>query len=346
VIDLRSDTVTTPTDAMRAAARDADVGDDVYGEDPTVNELEAAVADRLDHEAAVYVPTGTMGNQIAVRTHTEPGQEVLVDREAHVYNWEVGGLALHSGLQVRPFAETVAVEGRERGVPTPAGVRDAAVERSIHRAGTGLLCLENTHNGRGGLAIAPERIDAAAEAAHDLGVPVHLDGARLFDAAVARDVPPARFTRHVDSTMVCLSKGLGAPVGSVLAGDAAFVEAARRNRKLLGGGMRQAGVIAAPALLALDAVDRLAEDHRNAERLADGLDAIPGLDARPPETNVVLVETSAVADGAAAFRDRCVEAGVQCTVMGDAVARFCTHRDVDVDDVAAAVERVEETVAT
>src|SRR6056297_1705490 len=162
MVDLSSDTVTTPSDAMRDAAREADVGDDVYGEDPTVNDLEAAVADRLGFEAAVFVPTGTMGNQIAIRTHTEPGQEILVDREAHVYNWEVGGLALHSGLQTRAYEETVSRDGRERGVPTPGAIEAGHVAESLHRAGTGLVSLENTHNGRGGLAIAPERIDAAA----------------------------------------------------------------------------------------------------------------------------------------------------------------------------------------
>ena len=344
MIDLRSDTVTTPSDAMRDAARNADVGDDVYGEDPTVNELEAAVADRLGFEAAVFVPTGTMGNQIAIRTHTEPGQEILVDREAHVYNWEVGGLALHSGLQTRAYVETVRRDGRERGVPTPDAIEAGYVEESVHRAGTGLVSLENTHNGRGGLAIAPERIDAAAEAAHDLDVPVHLDGARLFNAAVAHDVPAERFTRHVDSAMVCLSKGLGAPIGSMLAGSAEFVEAARRNRKLLGGGMRQAGIIAAPGLLALDSVDRLAEDHRNADRLAVGLADLPGLDVVAPETNIVLVDVNDAAESAAAFKQACADVGVACTTMDETTARFCTHRNVDEADVDEALSLVAEAL--
>ncbi|WP_248517414.1 threonine aldolase family protein [Salinarchaeum laminariae] len=344
MIDLRSDTVTTPTAAMREAASDADVGDDVYGEDPTVNELEAEVADRLGHEAAVFVPTGTMGNQIAVRTHTDRGQEVLVDREAHVYNWEVGGLAQHGGLQVRPYAETVTRDGRERGVPTPAAIEEGYVDESVHRAGTGLVCLENTHNGRGGLAIAPERIDAAAEAAHDRGVPVHLDGARLFNAAVAHDVPAERLTRNVDTTMTCLSKGLGAPVGSMLAGPESFVERARRNRKLLGGGMRQAGVIAAPGLLALDSVDRLAADHRNADRLAVGLSDLPGLGVVAPETNIVLVDVADVAESAEAFTERCADAGVACTVMDETTARFCTHRDVSEGDVDRALSLVAEAL--
>ncbi|MFC6730145.1 threonine aldolase family protein, partial [Natronoarchaeum mannanilyticum] len=237
MIDLRSDTVTTPSDEMRRAARDAEVGDDVYGEDPSVNELERRAAEIVGTEAALYVPTGTMGNQIVARVHAERGQEVLVERESHIYKWELGGLSQHAQLQVR------TLDGGDRGVPTPAQIRAEHVEEDLHRPGTGLLTLENTHNAKGGVAIAPERIDAAAEAARDLDVPVHLDGARLFNAATHHDVPAERFVESVDSVMFCLSKGLGAPVGSMLAGDEKFIERARRTRKLLGGGMRQAGLI-------------------------------------------------------------------------------------------------------
>ncbi|WP_254536129.1 threonine aldolase family protein [Halomarina litorea] len=331
MIDLRSDTVTRPSDAMREAASDAEVGDDVYGEDPTVNELESRVADLLGYEAALYVPSGTMGNQIAARVHTDRGQEALVERESHVYKWELGGFAQHAQLQVRP------VDGGERGTVTPEQVREGYVEADDHRAGTGLLCLENTHNSKGGVAIAPEELDAAAEAAHELGVPVHLDGARLANAAVARDVPLSRMTREVDSTMTCLSKGLGAPVGSVLAGSEDFVEAAHRVRKLFGGGMRQAGIIAAPGIRALENVDRLAEDHGNARVLADGLDELDGLDAHDPETNIVLVETD---DPAEAFLERCGEVDVHGVPFGEYVVRFVTHWDVSRADVETAVERI------
>ena len=352
MIDLRSDTVTRPDASMRDAAANAEVGDDVYGEDPTVNELERRAAEAVGTEDALYVPTGTMGNQVAIRTHTEHGQEALVERESHVYKWELGGMAQLSELQVRTLdggresddSRTHQVSSKsedgERGVPTPEQVREGYVAEDLHRPGTGLLCLENTHNSKGGVAIDPEKIDAAAEAAHDLGVPVHLDGARVFNAAVALDVPAARITESVDSVMFCLSKGLGAPVGSMLAGSEAFIERARRNRKLFGGGMRQAGIIAGPGLEALDNVDRLADDHENARALAAGLDGIDGLAARPPETNIVLVETDETGLTAEEFLAACETEGVLGVEFGETVARFCTHWDVDRDDVETAVERV------
>jgi threonine aldolase len=331
VIDLRSDTVTRPNDAMRRAAADADVGDDVYGEDPTVNELESRVADLLGYEAALYVPSGTMGNQIAARVHTERGQEALVERESHVYKWELGGFAQHAQLQVRPL------DGGDRGTITPAQVRAGYVDGDDHRPGTGLLTLENTHNSKGGVAIAPRELDAAAAAAHDLDVPVHLDGARLGNAAVAHDVPLSRMTREIDSTMTCLSKGLGAPVGSMLAGSESFVAEAHRIRKLFGGGMRQAGIIAAPGIEALENVSRLAEDHENARALAAGLDGIDGLCAADPETNIVLVETD---QPAAEFLDRCASVDVLGVAFDDHLVRFVTHWDVAREDVETAVDRI------
>jgi threonine aldolase len=331
MIDLRSDTVTRPGEAMREAARDAEVGDDVYREDPTVNELERRAADLVGMEAALYVPTGTMGNQAAIRTHTDRGEEVLVERESHVFKWELGGIAQHAGAQTRP------VDGGERGVVTPELVREGYVEASGHRPGTGLLCLENTHNSKGGTAIAPEYVDATCEAAHALDVPVHLDGARLFNAATAVGVPASRITENVDSVMFCLSKGLGAPVGSMLAGSEEFVEAARRVRKLLGGGMRQAGVIAAPGLVALENRERLHADHENAERLAAGLDRLEGLSVPEPETNIVLADTDEPAE---TFLERCEEAGVLASKFGEHRVRFCTHLDVDTDDVDRAIDAV------
>jgi len=330
MIDLRSDTVTTPSDAMRAAAADADVGDDVYGEDPTVAELQSRAAELLGKEAALYVPSGTMGNQIAVRTHTQRGQEVLLEEECHTYNWELGGIAQHSQVQAR------TIDGGERGVIAPEQVRDGYVEADDHRPGTGLLVLENTHNARGGTAIAPEHIDAAAEAAHEHGVPVHLDGARLFNAAAALDVSAARIARAADSVMSCLSKGLGAPVGSILAGSNEFIERARRVRKLLGGGMRQAGIIAAPGLLALENRDRLQTDHRRARELAAGLDDIEGLRAQQPETNIVLVETD---EPAQAVLDRLAERDVLGSAFGEHTIRFCTHWDIDDEDIETTIER-------
>ena len=338
MIDLRSDTVTKPSDAMREAAASADVGDDVYGEDPSVNELESAAADLLGTEAALYCPSGTMANQVAVRTHTERGQEVLVELESHVYRWELGGLAQHSGLQVR------TIDAAPRGAVAPEQVRAGYVEADAHRPGTGLLCLENTHNARGGAAIEPEALDGAAEAAHDLGVPVHLDGARLGNAAVAHDVPLDRYTEAVDSVSLCLSKGLGAPVGTVLGGPTGFVERARRTRKLFGGGMRQAGVIAAPGLLSLGNVDRLAEDHENAARLADGLSDVPGLSVTPPETNIVLVDVAGLDMSGAAFADAIESEDVLASAFGESTVRFCTHLDVDGEDVEAAIDGIRRAV--
>jgi threonine aldolase len=330
-IDLRSDTVTRPSDAMREAARDAPVGDDVYREDPTVNDLEQRVADLLGFEAAIYVPSGTMGNQIAARVHTDRGEEAVVERESHVYKWELAGFAQHSSLQVRP------IDGDDRGVVSPAQVHEAYVEADGHRPGTGLLTLENTHNSKGGTAIAPTDIDAAADAAHDLGVPVHLDGARLANAAVALDVPLRRLTHEVDSTMMCLSKGLGAPVGSMLAGDESFIEDARRVRKLLGGGMRQAGMIAAPGLLALENVDRLAEDHEHAALLAEGLADVSGVTPYEPETNIVLAATDAPAE---TFLETCASVGVLGVPFDDHLVRFVTHWDVSRADVETALDRL------
>ncbi|WP_135805914.1 threonine aldolase family protein [Halorussus marinus] len=336
--DLRSDTVTMPDDRMREAARDAEVGDDVYREDPTVNELEARAADLVGMEAALYVPTGTMGNQIAIRTHTDRGQEILTERESHVVKWELGGIAQFSELQVR------TLDGGERGIPTPEQVREEYVEEDLHRPGTGLVAVENTHNSKGGVAIAPEKIDAVAEAAHERDVPVHLDGARVMNAAVANDVAPERMVESVDSVMFCLSKGLGAPVGSVVAGTEAFIERARRTRKLFGGGMRQAGVIAAPGLVALENVDRLAEDHENARALADRLAEIEGLGVQEPETNIVLVDTEQTGLTAEEFLETAADAGVRGVEFDTHVARFCTHWDVDREDVVEAAERVGEAL--
>ncbi len=333
MIDLRSDTVTLPNDEMREAARDAQVGDDVYEEDPTVNALEAHAAEILDMEAALFVPSGTMGNQIAARTHTDRGQELLCEAESHVYKWELAGLAQHAEVQTR------AIEGDDRGVITPEQVRAGYVETDLHRPGTGLLTLENTHNSKGGTALACEDIESAADVAHELGVPVHLDGARLFNAAAALDVSAADIVEPVDTVMFCLSKGLGAPVGSMIAGPSEFIDRARRVRKLFGGGMRQAGIIAAPGMVALENRHRLTEDHERAKRLAAGLDELPGLTVQSPETNIVLLETDVPATE---FLEMCKGQGVLGVPFDDYVVRFCTHwnvGDADVKEAIAAVER-------
>lgn len=316
----------------------AEVGDDVYQEDPTLAQLESRAAERLGMDAALFVPSGTMGNQIAARVHTDRGQEAVVDVQSHVYKWELAGFAQHSELQVRTF-------DAERGVPSPETVEAALVDEDLHRPGTGLLCLENTHNSRGGLANAPEALAAAADAARDADVAVHLDGARLFNAAVALDEPASAFADVVDSVMFCLSKGLGAPVGSMLAGSEAFVEDARRVRKLMGGGMRQAGILGAAGLHALENVDRLATDHERARTLATGLDALAGISAPEPETNIVVADVANTGMTADAFAAACEDAGVLCSGFGEGLVRLCTHLDVTAADVDDAVDRIGDVVA-
>lgn len=331
MIDFRSDTVTRPTEQMRDAARDATVGDDKRDGDPTVRELEEHVAERLGMSAGLFVPSGTMGNQVAIHVHTQPGQEVIVDRQAHVYNFEFGDLALLSQLQVRPL------DAAPDGCLPPSAIEDAVAERS-QWPGAGLVTLENTHNQRGGVAVEAAAIDAAATTAHDLGLPVHLDGARLANAAVALDCSLAAFTGHVDSVMFDLSKGLGAPVGAVLVGEADFIEEARNVRNAFGGGMRQAGMVAAPALPALENVDRLAEDHENAALLADRLEEATNLVAPSPDTNILFVDTEPTGVVADDLTDRLLANDIRAQPVGEYAIRFCTHRDVSRADVERTVE--------
>lgn len=338
MIDLRSDTVTRPTDKMRDAMASAEVGDDVYGEDPTINDLEATAARVVGTEAALFVPSGTMGNQIAIRVHTDRGDEALVETDAHVVKYEVGGLAQHAQVQVRTY------DGGENGCPTPDQVAAGLVDEDLHRPGTGVLCLENTHNVKGGTAVSVEDVSAAAEVAQDNDVPVHVDGARLFNAAAALDVEAAELVEPVDSVMFCLSKGLGAPVGSMLAGSAPFIEQARRVRKLFGGGMRQAGVLAAAGLLALESRDRLPKDHANADLLADGLRDVDGLDVQAPDTNIVLVDVNDAGMDAATFVEAAEEEGVLVSEFGETVVRLTTHRDVTESDCRTAVDQLSSLV--
>ncbi len=326
VVDLRSDTVTRPTEEMRRAMARAEVGDDVYGEDPTVNALEELAASMIGKEAAVFVPSGTMGNQAAVLTHTARGDEIIVEADAHIYWYEAGGPALLASVQVRPLA------GR-RGVLSPEAVRAAVRPPDVHFPRTSLLCLENTHNRAGGAVWPPAELEAVTAAAHEAGLAVHLDGARIFNAAVASGVAAARLAAGADSVMFCLSKGLAAPVGSILAGARDWIERARKARKVLGGGMRQAGVIAAAGIVALRTmVDRLAEDHANARRLAEGLAEVKGLevDPRQVDTNMVMV---GVRDSAAEFCRQLAERGVMAGAMDARRVRLVTHKDVSGDDV-------------
>ncbi len=335
VVELRSDTFTLPTESMRAAMAAAAVGDDVWDEDPTIHRLQERAAEMVGKEASLFVPSGTMGNLCALISHTEPGEEVLVEGESHIFHSEVAGASVVGGLQLRPLE---SVDGRLE----PEQVHRAIREPDIHQPPTGLLCLENTHNRRGGTCLSTSQTEALCAVAHDAGFPVHLDGARVFNAAVALRVDVRELTRPVDSVMFCLSKGLSAPVGSMLAGSKDFIERARRTRKMLGGGMRQAGVLAAAGLCALnEMVDRLAEDHANARRLAEGLRGLPGvdIDVSKVETNMVFGDCRPPLT-ATVFIDRCREVGVLLDQASLYRWRMVTHRGVSVEDIDYAVEAV------
>jgi threonine aldolase len=340
VVDLRSDTLTLPTPAMREAMARAEVGDDVWEEDPTVKRLEEAAARRLGKEAALFVSSGTQGNLVSVLAQTRPGQEIILDADSHIFNYEVGGAALVGGVQTLPLATA-------RGFLTPEQVRAHLRPPNVHIPATGLVGLENTHNRHGGTCCTPEEIEAVAAVAHGVGVPVHLDGARLFNAAVALGRPAADFARPVDSVTFCLSKGLGAPVGSLVCGSPDFVARARRIRKMLGGGMRQVGVLAAAGLVALECmVDRLAEDHAHCRRLAEGLAALPRirLDPARVQTNIVIFQVDRPG-GAVELVAGCQARKVKIHQIGPASIRCVTHKDVDRDDVDRALEAFREITA-
>jgi threonine aldolase len=278
MIDLRSDTVTKPTPEMRRAMADAEVGDDVYGEDPTINRLQDRAAEIFEKQAAIFVPTGSMGNQTAIKLHTRPGQEVIIEERGHIFNFEMAAMAAISGTLARPVRSN---DGS--GILTWSEIAPAIHAQSAYYvAPTGLIALENSHNLAGGTLLTRDRTEDICARAHALKIPVHLDGARIFNAAVALGESVANLARPADSVMFCLSKGLGAPVGSMLLGSNAFIEEARVVRKMLGGGMRQAGVLAAAGLIALEETPkRLHEDHENARRLAEGLAALPGMKIDP-----------------------------------------------------------------
>jgi threonine aldolase len=338
VSDFRSDTVTRPTPEMRRAMAEAEVGDDVLGDDPTVQELEAVVAERFGKEAALFVPSGTMGNQIAAVVHAAPGTEVLLEEASHCLNYEVGGLAIHGRLQTRP----VAGEG---GILDPEAVRSRLRTATIHTPGTGLVLVENSHNFAGGAVLPLETLRRIRAFTRDAGVPLHMDGARLWNACVAAGVEPATWAAEVDSVMSCLSKGLGAPVGSVLVGESGFIDEARRVRKAFGGGMRQAGILAAAGLVALETgFERLAEDHERARRLAEGLAALDGIDLDPAtvETNIVIPRLESLSP--ASFVEGMEARGVWLFAAGPDVFRMVTHRDVDDADVDRAIRAAEETL--
>ena len=333
-IDLRSDTVTLPTEEMRRAMAEAEVGDDVYGEDPTIQELESLAAKILGKEAALFVPSGTMGNQVSVMTHTQRGDEVIMEAESHVYYYEVGAMAVLSGVQACP------VPGK-RGVMDPDDVRRAIRERgNIHFPRTSLVVLENTHNRGGGKVLPLDNVKAISDIAHSNGLSVHMDGARIFNAQVASGIPASEYAKYADSVMFCLSKGLCAPVGSMVVGSKDFINKARKNRKMLGGGMRQAGVLAAAGIIALTKmVDRLQEDHDNAKLLAQKLQQLGyGVDPEEVETNMVVVNVTPTGKDVHTMEMELRSRGVLANANSPKTLRLVTHYGITKDDVMMAVD--------
>ncbi|GEC88512.1 low-specificity L-threonine aldolase [Brevibacillus brevis] len=339
-IDLRSDTITKPTEEMLRAMAEAEVGDDVYREDPTVNRLEAIAAEILGKEAALFVTSGTQGNQVAVLTHCVNGDEVIAEADSHIFYYEGGAMSALAGVQTRTLVG-------ERGALRAEDVERAIRGNNIHFPRTKLICLENTHNRAGGAVISVAQMKSVYDIAQKYSIPVHLDGARLFNAAVAQGVAVSELSAFADTVQICLSKGLSAPVGSILAGDRAFIEEARWWRKKLGGGLRQAGYLAAPGIIALTQMtERLAEDHERAQQLAKGLRQL-SLQVEQVETNIVLVNTDSIGQTAVAFLERLEEKGVLAVDFDEYVIRFTTHRhirDQHINTVVEAVEQLLETV--
>jgi threonine aldolase len=337
MIDLRSDTVTKPSDKMRAAMAAAEVGDDVFGEDPTANRLQERAAEVFEKESALFVPSGSMGNEIAVKLHTKTGQEIIIEERGHVLNYELGAAALISGVTIRPVKS-----GDGSGHLTWDEIEPALhINQPNWIAATSLICLENTHNFAGGTVMNAKDCAGVCEKAHAASLPVHMDGARIFNASVALDESVADLTRHCDSVMFTLSKGLGAPVGSILLGSKDFIAEARVWRKRLGGGMRQIGILAAAGLMALeDGPKRLHEDHENARALAYGVAGIDGIsiDQSKVQTNIVIFDVSETRKTAAEICARLKEEGVLAIGISTTQIRMVTHCDVDSTDVVTTTE--------
>lgn len=333
-IDLRSDTVTKPNEKMRAAMAAAEVGDDVYGEDPTVNRLEERAAEVCGKAAALFVPTGTMGNTIAIKLHTKHGEEVICDSRSHVMDWELSMMAWFSGCLARQIQTP-------DGILTWSGIQSALRAKGPHNAPTTLISLENTHNMGGGTVYPQCCIDEICAEAHARDLKVHMDGARVFNAATAANTTVARIARDVDTVMFCLSKGLGAPVGSMLAGSTEAIAEGRLCRKRLGGGMRQAGVLAAAGLIALDDSPRcLAQDHANARFLAEGIAGLPGIhiDVKSVQTNIVIFDMSGLGLTTREFSDRLKQRGILANGISTTHMRMVTHLDVTREDCERVVE--------
>ncbi|HSB78976.1 MAG TPA: low-specificity L-threonine aldolase [Candidatus Methylomirabilis sp.] len=325
VVDLRSDTVTKPTPAMRQAMAEAEVGDDVFGEDPTVNRLETLAAERLGKEAGLFVTSGTQGNQVSLMAHTRRGDEIILDENSHIFNYEVAALAVLSAVQPRTLSG-------HHGILDPEDVRQAVRMPNIHYPKDALVCVESTHNRGGGTVYPLETLREIRRIASEHDMAVHLDGARLFNACVATGSPVREVAAQADSVTFCLSKGLGAPVGSVVTGSRAFIDRARRARKMLGGGMRQAGILAAAGIVALETmVDRLREDHENARALAEGLATLPGIqiDLGLVQTNIVIFAVKRKDLDAPGLILKLGEQGIKAFAVSSVGIRMVTHKDVD-----------------
>lgn len=338
MIDLRSDTVTLPTPAMREAMYRAEVGDDVYGEDPTVNRLEAMAAERLGQEAGLLLVSGTMANLVALLTHCGRGDEVILGAAAHIFLFEAGGSAALGGIH------HATIPNQPDGTLLLQDIEAAIRGDNIHYPRTKLVCLENTHNRCGGAVLSAEYTDAVCAMAHGRGIKVHIDGARIFNAAVALGVDPADLSRNADSIGFCLSKGLSAPVGSVLCGSKAFIQEARRWRKAVGGGMRQAGILAAAGIVALDEmIDRMAEDHENARLLAEGIARVPGLsvDLESIQTDIVIFEVDPQRMSAAELAQALLDCSVQVGAISSSRIRAVTHYGIERADVEAALSAIQ-----
>jgi len=331
-IDLRSDTVTRPTPGMRRAMAGAEVGDDVFGEDPTVNRLQDLVAEKLGTEAALFVPSGTMGNQISIRCHTQPGDEIICETGAHFLHYESGAMAALSGVQARTIAGS-------RGVITASQIEAAIRGEAYYFPRPRLIALENTHNMAGGAIFPLEVIQQIRQLAEPRGLAMHLDGARLWNACVAAGLAPCEYARYFDSVSVCFSKGLGAPVGSAVAGSKKFIAQARRVRKMFGGGMRQAGILAAAAIYGLENhYARLAEDHRHARRLAEALQGLGGIqiDLAAVQTNIVMIDLAGAKFTPAVASENLKKDVVLVVPFGPTTLRAVTHLEI----TAADIERV------
>jgi len=334
MIDLRSDTITQPSDAMRQAMANAPVGDDVYGEDPTVNRLETLAAELLGKEAALFVPSGVMANQLSIRLHTRPGDEVIVESTAHIIRFEGGSASSLSGVQL------CCVPG-DRGLLTPEQVVTAIRPHDLHNPPTTLLCLEQTHNSGGGSIYPLNTIQQLAKKARAFGLALHLDGARLFHAVIATGVSAAEYAGYFDTATFCLSKGLGAPVGSMIVSDISRIAQLRRLRKVFGGGMRQAGILAAAGIYALEHnMARLKEDHEHAKSLAHRLHAVPNVTVDPDlvETNMIVFHVHDSTRSTNELLRDCQTGGVRMNAVGDHTFRAVTHLDVTTQDIEKAGE--------